>query len=286
MRQGIQLLLLAAFLALVGLVAYRFVFPDDTYSLLVKSAERTVLESPDGTTRSLSIGDVVSQGQRLRTAEGGSALVASGESEVQIKSSTSMLIKKLDETGMDIELENGRFSAHVRHGAPSVRVSNGGRSVYATDADFELAADPDGTFALDAARGTVALEGLPGIGSVGAGERLTHVPGSPAVKSSIPEQLLLEVAWPDDNVTRDAQMTVHGRTDPYARVKVGRDGHWQEVRADAEGSFRTDIALEEGPNPLEVRARDAMGQEEHASTAIERRTKPPSGTVGVDYSRP
>ena len=279
MRQGIQILAVALLLAALGLLAYRSLFSDESPSLLVRASERATLRGADGTTRTLAEGDVVSVGDRVVTASGGSAALTSGDSELSLQSGSSMLIKRLDETGIEVEID-GRLSAHVRH--TSVRVTNEGRSVYATDADFALATD-DGTVAVDTTRGDVALEGFGDVVRASAGERVTAAAGAVAVKSAIPASLLLEVAWPEEKETRSATVNVRGRTDPYAKVAVGHEGAWQEVRADANGTFTADIALEEGPNPVEVRARTAMGQEERDRAEIRRRTTGPSGEATLDF---
>jgi hypothetical protein len=279
MRQGIQILAVALLLAVIGLFAYRFLFPDESPSLLVRSSQRATLRDADGVTRTLAEGDVVSVGDRVLTADGGSAELTSGESEVSLRSGSSMLIKRLDETGIEVEID-GQLSAHVRH--TPLRVLNEGRSVYATDADFALAAD-GGTVAVDTTRGQVALEGFGDVASANAGERVTAAKGAGAVKSAIPTSLLLEVAWPEERETRSATVSVHGRTDPYAKVTVGRGGAWQEVRADADGTFTADVILEEGANPVEVRARSPMGQEERARADITRKSTGPSGEATVDF---
>jgi len=281
MRQGIQILAVALLLAAIGLLAYRFLFPDESPSLLVRSSQLATLRGADGVTRTLAEGDVVSVGDRVLTAAGGSAERTSGESELSLRAGSSMLIKRLDETGIEVEID-GQLSAHVRH--TPLRVFNEGRSVYATDADFALAAD-GGTVAVDTTHGQVALEGFGDVASANAGERVTAASGG-AVKSAIPKSLLLEVAWPEERATRDATVNVHGRTDPYAKVTVGRGGSWQEVRADAEGTFTADVVLEEGANPVEVRARTAMGEEERARADITRKTTGPSGEATVDFHGP
>ena len=278
MRQGIQILAVALLLAAIGLLAYRSLFSDESPSLLVRSSERATLRGADGTTRTLAEGDVVSVGDRVVTASGGSAALTSGESELSLQAGSSMLIKKLDETGIEVEID-GRLSAHVRH--TPLRVVNEGRSVYATDADFALAA-AEGTLAVDTTRGEIALEGFGDVATANAGERVTAADGG-AVKSAIPASLLLEVAWPEEKETRSATVSVRGRTDPYARVSVGHEGAWQEVRADADGTFTADVALEEGPNPVEVRARTAMGQEERDRAEIKRKSTGPSGEATVDF---
>ena len=279
MRQGIQILAVALLLVAIGLLAYRSLFTDESPSLLVRSSERATLRGADGTTRTLAEGDVVSVGDRVVTASGGSAALTSGESELSLQAGSSMLIKKLDETGIEVEID-GRLSAHVRH--TPLRVVNEDRSVYATDADFAFAAS-EGTLAVDTTRGEIALEGFGDVAKASAGERVTAAEGGAAVKSAIPASLLLEVAWPEEKETRSATVNVHGRTDPYARVSVGREGAWQEVRAGADGTFTADVALEEGANPVEVRARTAMGQEERDRAEIKRKSTGPSGEATVDF---
>jgi hypothetical protein len=70
--------------------------------------------------------------------------------------------------------------------------------------------------------------------------------------------LFLEVTTPaDESVVTGSQLTVKGNTDPTAVVSV--NGVLVEV--DLEGEFCTAVALEEGPNCIEVVASDYEGRE-------------------------
>jgi hypothetical protein len=110
-------------------------------------------------------------------------------------------------------------------------------------------------------RGGLALAGFGDLEELSAGDVLRAVPNKKAVSAPAPEKLLLDVNWPTTTTTRNAEVVVEGRTDPYAMVIVGEGDQRVQMRADINGRFQASVPLKEGENGLELTVRDVMGRE-------------------------
>lgn len=285
-KQPVQIALVGLILGLLGFASYRFLFPEDAGALVVVSADKAIRQSAQGGSTTLSPGDALAVRDRLRTEAGGFAVIRSNESEYRIEGENgSILIKELDSTGMHVEFEGGRFSAHVREGSPALKVSNRGRGVYATNADFAMAAGDDGALSVEATRGSLELEGMAGAEELTAGQRVSHVPGQDAVRYDIPEQLLLQVNGPAGLVTRETQVAVSGSTSPFASVSIGGGSSTKRIRAGPDGTFTASVELEaDGKHTLSVTASDQLGRSsKQTELVVEKRSKPPSGSSNLDY---
>jgi hypothetical protein len=91
--------------------------------------------------------------------------------------------------------------------------------------------------------------------------------------------MTFEVAWPENVSTREAEISVRGRTDPGAEVRLNSQGAWQTIVADRSGNFEMVIPLAEGTNPLRVISRDPMGRESEETHEVIRDSLPPNGAA-------
>ena len=227
-----------------------------------------------GVSQSTDAGTVIDVQDTLKTGEDGLLLLRAGAgSQLSLSPASSMRVLSADAGGVRVELEGGRVSARVRPGSPALGVTNRGRAVNATDADFTIVVDPEGAMGVDAERGDVNLQGFGAVASVSEGRRLRAVPGREPVSAPVSTDLLLEVDWPRTAITRSGEVLIRGRTDPYASVILG-DG--TRVRAGADGKFRAKVTLEEGSNDLNVRVRDLMGRESDAKHTVTRDSTAPT----------
>ena len=88
---------------------------------------------------------------------------------------------------------------------------------------------------------------------------------TPAVTPTAPAGLFLEVTEPlDESVVTTSPVRVSGTTVPDAVVSV----NGEIVEVDEQGNFTTVVALEEGPNIIEVVASDLEGNEVSKILAI------------------
>jgi hypothetical protein len=86
----------------------------------------------------------------------------------------------------------------------------------------------------------------------------TPVPPAQTASLQAEDDLLLEVTEPQDAiVVKTNKIRVSGTTSPDADVSIND----QFVVVDASGRFTVMVSLEQGPNALEVAARDENGNE-------------------------
>ena len=266
---------------IAGYTGYVWMFEsDETPVLRVVDATGSVTwVSAAGERGEAAVGLSLQARDTLAVGDGGRAVLGVGDdARLTLSSSSSIRVLDVDRSGVRVELEEGRVQARVRPGSPSIGVSNRGRSISATDAVFDVAVDAEGALAAQTVEGEVAVQGFDEITSLPAGDRLRALPGEPAVVAMAPEELLLELAWPEEGVTREAEVLIEGRTDPYAEVRVGREGSWTRARAGPDGRFRVSQTLVEGENPLEVEVRDAMGDVVEARHTVVRDSTAPTAT--------
>lgn len=80
-----------------------------------------------------------------------------------------------------------------------------------------------------------------------------------------------------DVTTREPNLSIEGTTDPNTTVWISGDP--RPVTVDARGVFRLTRLLDEGLNPLDIRAVDAAGNEALLSRLVTLRTRPPDLTL-------
>ncbi len=276
MRRNTQVVLLACLVLVLGYWGYQWRFNEgSSVRLIVKSSSGQVdrLDAA-GVARSTDAGSRIDVQDTLKTGADGLILLAVGEgSQLSLSAASSMRVLSADAGGVRVELEDGRVSARVRPGSPPLGVTNRGRAVNATNADFTIVVDPEGAMGVEAERGDVNLQGFEGVDRITEGSRLRAIPGREPVSAPLSAALLLEVDWPSTAITRSGEVTIRGRTDPYASVILG-DG--TRVRAGADGKFRAKVILREGTNDLNVRVRDLMGRESDAKHTVTRDSTAPT----------
>ncbi|MGB0640490.1 MAG: hypothetical protein ACPGTU_14225 [Myxococcota bacterium] len=263
MRQQLQLLLLTVLVMALGLAGYRLLFGEKQGErLVVVAAEQATVSRSGSGADELSAGMVLDVQDTIRTAKDGSAQLKFGTGAGLVLSADgSMRILSADGSGLRVELEEGAVSARVRPGMAPLGITNRGRAVRATDADFTVMVDSAGGLSAAPDRGSLALSGFGELEELGAGDVLRAVPNKKAVSAPAPEKLLLDVNWPTTTTTRSAEVVVEGRTDPYAMVIVGEGEQRVQMRADINGHFQASVPLKEGENGLELTVRDVMGRE-------------------------
>jgi hypothetical protein len=240
------------------------------------------LDGP-GRTGDARVGTRMVPDDHLSTRDGRAVLALEGGTRVRIGPSSSVVVTSVDDQGVGLELEDGALRATVRPESGAVNVTGAGVTVQATDAEFGIGVEGD-IAVLETTRGEVALMGtdqprLPEGSRAVIRNRSTEI-------GPIPDELLLEVAWPDTARTRDAKSLVTGRTEPGARVTLDGPFGRRVVVADEKGRFEAEVPLEEGSNELVVNATDVLGQETDVRGVLQTRdTRGPTFKGGVEYDR-
>ncbi len=291
MRRNGAILLAVVVVFAMAVAIGRYVSAENGVGEVVLSSVRgdVTLDGPgrDGEAR---VGTRMALDDHITTTEDGRAVLAlDGGTRVRIGPESSVVVTSVDEQGVGLELEGGALRATVRPESGAVNVTGAGITVQATDADFGLGVrDGDGAAddvaLLETTRGEVALMGtdqprLP------EGSRAV-IRNRSAEIGPIPDELLLEVAWPEASRTRDERSRVTGTTTPGARVTLAGPFGRRVVVADAEGRFEAEVPLEEGSNELVVSATDLLGQEADVRGVLQTRdTQGPTFRGGVEYEK-
>ncbi|MEN9787670.1 MAG: Glucodextranase, domain [Pseudomonadota bacterium] len=254
--------------------------------LVVREIGGLVSSESEGRTVTLVAHQEVPPGARVEASEGGRAVLGTEDGAVRLvlTPSAALRVVSVAPDAVALELERGLVQATVHPGGTSLALGAGATRLRVRDAAFEMARDGDDVGAV-VRRGTVGVEGVPGLTALTAGERFVRAADDVA-RAPLSEDLLLAVAPPEEARTRSPEVEVRGRTAPRARVRAGRRGasgatSWVEGRAAPDGTFVVRVPLEEGANRLVVEARDVLGSVAVAEVAVTRDTRAPVVAVEV-----
>jgi hypothetical protein len=244
--------------------------------LVVVSATRATAINSDASVEQLVAGSVLEVDASVETGVDGEAVLQYGDkAELKLSELTTVQVVSADATGLRVELEAGAVSARVRQGATPLNISNRGRAVGATNADFTVMVGRNGPLSVASQRGNLRLSGMAGQTKMGAGTSVHAELGGTVSLLPINENLLLDVEWPEATKTREAEIEVTGTTDPYATVTLGEGPEAVRVRADRDGRFRATVPLAEGVNDIELKVRDVSGREARRQQALNRDSTAP-----------
>ncbi len=280
MRELLTILSAILVVSLLGWGGYVLLFGSGKDAgLIIRETAGTVdYIDANGATFPASVGQAVEAKARLRSGEDGRAVLEFGtDSTVTLAESTSIRVMGFDSDAVRIELDDGRVEATVRPGR-SLGVVSGDREVRAEDGRFRVASGQSG-LVVEVDEGAVNTSGLEGVSGLVVGERLFVAPSGEVAVAPIPRAMTFEVAWPENVSTREAEISVRGRTDPGAEVRLHSLGAWRTIVADPSGNFEMVVPLEEGTNPLRVISRDPMGRESEETHEVIRDSRPPNGAA-------
>ena len=264
MTRELRALLMIGLVFAVGAVGYRVLFSaglGDRFRIVTVAGDVRHVHA-DGETDAAQAGSTLAEGDRIVSGDGGSAVLGLGEdTRVSVDAKSSVKVLGVTDDGVRLELEGGRVKATVRPGGGRVGVVSDGREVTAEDADFTAVRDAEGTLAVSAERGQVALSGVPGVTELkGGDDLLAPAGGGSPLRAPASDALLLQVAFPPAGRTREEEVAVEGTTQPGATVTVKGGARPVSVRAGREGRFTAKVPLAEGKNVLAVEATSLLGR--------------------------
>jgi len=206
-----------------------------------------------------------------------------GQTRIRVGPESALKVTSVNHDGVRLELEGGALTATVRPDSGAVRIGNGGRSVLVTNADFNVAVHDD-LLVVGATRGGVSLTGV-NVTTVEEGSVATVVDRDAQV-GPVPEELVLDVEWPEPRKTRLDNEALAGHTTPGAMVVVTGPWGQRRVRADSSGSFSLSLPLVEGANAVQIHAVDLFGNEAQVDGDLQTRdTQGPTFSGGARYGR-
>ena len=274
-----MLLSLIGLVVVLAVLGYRYVFgePPALELMVVSSHEAQIVRQGTGDQSALALGRLVGVGDVVSTGNGGAAALQYGNgAQLMMAEFTALKVLEANALGVHVELDQGVVTARIRAGAPPLNISNRGRFIGATDADFSVMVARGGGLSTGATRGELTVKGFGAHTSLSSGSALHTGKRGRAELRQISESLLLEVEWPNESATRMAAVDVHGVTDPYATVTVGEGVAAVRVRADRDGRFSAKVELAEGVNEIKLSVRDVMGRKKSQVQRLHRDSKAPT----------
>lgn len=224
----------------------------------------------DGGWEDAKSGDTLQPSDGVRTKDGSYAVLVGEETwEVKMEPGTEVGIGELKETISQLLLQSGMARATVKGGGRhtfEVRAANSDAVARSDGGVFTIANNGKGTVAVGTERGEVSFAGGGRVVIVRAGQQSIVKPGQgPSEPTTIPSSLLLKVALPTKTTTNTKTIKVSGDVEPGAMVEV----QGRIVTVDERGHFEIPVPLQEGKNPLTVRARGVGGHEAKSSGEVE-----------------
>ncbi len=281
MRTGLPMALATLAVLVLGYLGWIYFFGEGgRSSLRLVDVQGAVVLTRGGQRMSpVEVGAELQREDGLRVGEGGRAVVGVGEgTRLTLEEQSSIRVLDVSEDRVRVELEEGRVSAVVRPGSPSLGVSSGGRTFSSSDGAFTVRAGADGALAAQVEQGALGVEGVAGVSALQPGQRVSEVPGAAPVLGEIPAELLLSVDWPAQGPVRAGTVALQGKTEPNARVRASGAAGAADARAGPDGSFVVTVPLAEGENALKVEAESVMGGARQAEGAVSRDSEAPRAT--------
>jgi hypothetical protein len=278
---------LAAFAVLIGLLGTLYFYlgyAETVASLGIEQVSGEVTHTRQGAAVAAAVGEQLIEGDAIRTGEDGSAVLTRGDGvAIRLSNATAVRVGAIQDDVVELELESGRVRARVRPDGGAVRLSSAGRRVLLTDADLVLVAGGDGTLTVQAERGQAALSGVAGVHTLREGERAHAFADGASVIGPVPQELLLEVAWPPPSKASAVQL--FGTTEPAARVELLARPEVAAVYSDERGKFKLELTLAEGVEEVQVAVTDALGQRKVVTGRVTRDTTGPAFRLDLNYQR-
>ncbi len=286
MKQHLTVLLAAAVVLVLGYGGYYMLFAEAEYQRLTVASVAGEVTRTDA--RGVSVpagpGDSVLASTSIQVGSTGHALLMAGEgTQLMLEEETSVRVLSADRQGVRVELDEGRVQARVQPGSRMLGVRAGDRESRTEAGAFLVGRDAEGYVRVSADSGSLQVDGPEGTSTLGSGRRLDVDPqGRSTISEAVLEEILLEVDWATPKPGNDP-IPVDGRTIPHARVAIrGPDGT-TEVRADADGHFRSTVALPSGEHKFTVEATDGLGADGSAEVTLTRPTAAPVATTEVKF---
>lgn len=283
MRDFLPVLAVAALVLVLGWLGYRAFFAEGAApELVLTQVEGSVERVRSGSSEPAVVGTSLGADDQLKAGPGATAVLRVGE-DGQITMSEESSVRVLGATadGVRLELEDGRIEATVRPGSGALGVVAGEREVVATDGTFGVARTDDAVY-VSGRDGSVELVGFGDLERLEAGQSVVAADGEAAVLTDEQRALLLTVAWPDAQPFPVEQVWVEGATNPNASVELQTADGAVATVAGADGVFRAEVPLREGPNPVTLVVVDAMGRTEQTTVELIRQREPEPLIIGVE----
>jgi hypothetical protein len=264
--------------ALVAAPALVPAAPDagDASIFQVVSASGQVDAYRDGRWLAIHQGDLLTRDDVVRTVPGANAVLRlSAGGEIELREKVEIRLDRLSAAGSIVDLRHGKVVARVGGDARDTLAITARETRTSTEGPAHLVvqADEHGQVSVAALKGTARFVagGKTVVLQEGTQTRSRRAGAPPDDPEKIPEEVLLQVVWPEGERHGD-RTTVEGRVTSASLVTI--NGTPAAVGED--GRFRAAVSLHEGANRVKVQAEDLAGRTRDATGTITRRpTRPP-----------
>ena len=247
---------------------------EDASIFQVVSSEGQVDAFRDGRWMAIKQGDQLTRDDVVRTVPGAHAVLRlSAGGEIELREKVEIRLDRLSAAGSSVDLRHGKVVARVGDVRDTLAIT-ALATLTSTEgpAHVVVQADEHGQVSVAALRGTARF--------AAAGKTVVLTPGTetrsragaaPEDPEKIPEEVLLQVVWPEGEHPGD-KADIEGHVRPASLVTI----NGAETAVGADGRFAVTVPLREGANRVAVEAEDLAGRRRAATTTLVRRaTRPP-----------
>jgi hypothetical protein len=242
----------------------------------VVSADGQVDAYRDGRWIAIKAGDLLTRDDVVRTVPNAHAVLRLSQGgEIELREKVEIRLDRLSAAGATVDLRHGKVVARVGNESHDTLAITARDTRTSTEGPAHLVvqADEHGQVSVAALKGSArfAAAGKTVTLSEGTQTRSRASGAAPDDPERIPEEVLLQVVWPEGERHGDAA-TIEGRVAAASLVTI--NGAPTAVGDD--GKFKASISLRDGANRVKVQAEDLSGRTRDANGTITRRsTRPP-----------
>lgn len=241
----------------------------------VAGVQGTVDFLQDGKVYVLQAGDLLSRQDVIRTGAGASVLLRRKGSELELRENLEVQLAFIADRQAEFSIIGGKgdMSATVQDNDSTVKIhADATNAVNVGPSRWVVARGEAGKVAVAVNEGNVQFAGRGRSVIVKAGtESLAASNKPPSDPVQTPEDLLLDVVWPEQQQERDTAR-IAGKAAPSSTVRV----NGQAVVVGDDGTFKAEVPLKVGNNAVEVQARDVQGRKKSATENVRRQAKAPA----------
>jgi hypothetical protein len=241
----------------------------------VVSADGQVDAYRDGRWIAIKQGDLLTRDDLVRTVPGAHAVLRlSAGGEIELREKVEIRLDRLSAAGSSVDLRHGKVVARVAAANDTLAIT-ARETTTSTEgpAHVVVQADEHGQVSVATLKGKARFASAGKTVELPAGTetRSPRAGAPPEDPEKIPEEVLLEVVWPEGDHRADtAQIT--GRAGPASLVTI----NGAQAAVGENGRFAATVPLREGGNHVTVHAEDLAGRTRDAGTTLTRRsTRPP-----------
>jgi hypothetical protein len=249
--------------------------PADARIFQVVSADGQVDVYRDGRWISIHQGDLLTRDDLVRTVPRAHAVLRlSAGGEIELREKVEIRLDRLSAAGSSVDLRRGKVVARVDAAKETLAIT-ARETITSTEgpAHVVVQADQHGQVSVATLRGKARFTsaGKTVVVSEGTETRSARAGAPPEDPEKIPEDVLLQVVWPEGERHGDTAR-IEGHAQPASLVTI----NGAEAAVGGDGRFTAIVPLREGTNRVAVEAEDLAGRRRSAAATLVRRpTRPP-----------